>query len=230
MAGKDNAPSERTTVRRMAVRGEYEKSTVAEILDEGLIAHVGLSTSSGPIVVPMLYGREGDILYLHGSPASRILREGGNAELCVTVTLLDGIVVARSLMHHSMNYRSVVVIGEAHSVDDLDERARSLDVISEHVIPGRVAGTRPHHEREVKSTLVLSMSINEASAKIRTGPPIDDEEEGSPNTSVNGVADPYDGKWGRTSSPNRRTVSSNSLSDTPPRSNMNSCLLCPSSS
>lgn len=177
MAGKDNAPSERTTVRRMAVRGEYEKSTVAEILDEGLIAHVGLSTSSGPIVVPMLYGREGDILYLHGSPASRILREGGNAELCVTVTLLDGIVVARSLMHHSMNYRSVVVIGEAHSVDDLDERARSLDVISEHVIPGRVVGTRPHHEREVKSTLVLSMSINEASAKIRTGPPIDDEED-----------------------------------------------------
>ena len=161
----------------MPDRGSYDRETIHSILDEGLLAHVGMTTEQGPVVIPMLYGREEEDLFLHGSPASRLLRDGRDVELCVTVSLVDGLVVARSLFHHSMNYRSVVVMGKASPVEDLRTRARALDVISDHVIPGRVAGTRPHHEREVRATLVLSMSITEASAKIRTGPPVDDEED-----------------------------------------------------
>ena len=161
----------------MPDRGSYDRETIHSILDEGLLAHVGMTTEQGPVVIPMLYGREEEDLFLHGSPASRLLRDGRDVELCVTVSLVDGLVVARSLFHHSMNYRSVVVMGKASPVEDLRTRARALDVISDHVIPGRVAGTRPHHEREVRGTLVLSMSITEASAKIRTGPPVDDEED-----------------------------------------------------
>ena len=157
----------------MPDRGSYDRETIHSILDEGLLAHVGMTTKQGPVVIPMLYGREEEDLFLHGSPASRLLRDGRDVELCVTVSLVDGLVVARSLFHHSMNYRSVVVMGKASPVEDLRTRARALNVISEHVIPGRVAGTRPHHEREVRGTLVLSMSITEASAKIRTGPPVD---------------------------------------------------------
>ena len=161
----------------MPDRGSYDRETIHSILDEGLLAHVGMTTEQGPVVIPMLYGREEEDLFLHGSPASRLLRDGRDVELCVTVSLVDGLVVARSLFHHSMNYRSVVVMGKASPVEDLRTRARALDAISDHVIPGRVAGTRPHHEREVRATLVLSMSITEASAKIRTGPPVDDEED-----------------------------------------------------
>ena len=161
----------------MPDRGSYDRETIHSILDEGLLAHVGMTTEQGPVVIPMLYGREEEDLFLHGSPASRLLRDGRDVELCVTVSLVDGLVVARSLFHHSMNYRSVVGMGKASPVEDLRTRARALDVISDHVIPGRVAGTRPHHEREVRATLVLSMSITEASAKIRTGPPVDDEED-----------------------------------------------------
>ncbi len=169
--------SDRITVRRMPERARYNRDDIDAILDEGLLAHVGMVTPEGPIVIPMLYARDGELLYLHGSPASRLLREGRDVQLCVTVTLVDGLVVARSLAHHSMNYRSVVVMGEASPIDDFDEKIRALDVISEHVIPGRVAATRPHSEKEVKGTLVLAMSIAEASAKVRTGPPIDEEED-----------------------------------------------------
>jgi len=169
--------SDRITVRRMPERARYNRDDIDAILDEGLLAHVGMVTPEGPIVIPMLYARDGELLYLHGSPASRLLREGRDVQLCVTVTLVDGLVVARSLAHHSMNYRSVVVMGEASPIDDFDEKIRALDVISEHVIPGRVAATRPHSEKEVKGTLVLAMSISEASAKVRSGPPIDEEED-----------------------------------------------------
>ena len=177
MHERNEPSSKRTAVRRMPDRGSYDRETIHSILDEGLLAHVGMTTKQGPVVIPMLYGREEEDLFLHGSPASRLLRDGRDVELCVTVSLVDGLVVARSLFHHSMNYRSVVVMGKASPVEDLRTRARALDVISDHVIPGRVAGTRPHHEREVRATLVLSMSITEASAKIRTGPPVDDEED-----------------------------------------------------
>ena len=169
--------SERTTVRRLPERALYDIAGIHAILDEGLLAHVGMVTRHGPVVIPMLYARDGEMLYLHGSAASRLLRDGRGVELCVTVSIVDGLVVARSLAHHSMNYRSVVVMGEAFPVEDVSEKSRVLDVLSEHVIPGRVAATRPHHEKEVKGTLVLAMSIDEASAKIRTGPPIDDEED-----------------------------------------------------
>ncbi len=169
--------SDRITVRRMPERARYNRDDIDAILDEGLLAHVGMVTPEGPIVIPMLYARDGELLYLHGSPASRLLREGRDVQLCITVSLVDGLVVARSLAHHSMNYRSVVVMGEASPIDDFDEKIRALDVISEHVIPGRVAATRPHSEKEVKGTLVLAMSIAEASAKVRTGPPIDEEED-----------------------------------------------------
>ena len=173
----NEASSDRTTIRRLPDRGFYDLPTIHSILDEGLLAHVGMTTEQGPVVIPMLYGRDEENLFLHGSPASRLLREGGGVELCVTVSLIDGLVIARSLFHHSMNYRSVVVMGEASPIEDLDARSRALDLISDHVIPGRVAGTRPHHEKEVRGTLVLSMSLTEASAKVRTGPPVDDEED-----------------------------------------------------
>mgnify|MGYP000843575991 FL=1 len=177
MQDDDGGASDRITVRRMPERAQYDRDAINEILDEGLLAHVGMVTPEGPIVIPMLYARDGELLYLHGSPASRLLREGRGVQLCVTVSLVDGLVVARSLAHHSMNYRSVVVMGEASPVEDLTEKSRALDVISEHVIPGRVAATRPHSEKEVKGTLVLAMSISEASAKVRSGPPIDEEED-----------------------------------------------------
>jgi len=177
MSQENPVSSTRTTVQRLPDRGFYDRETIYSILDEGLLAHVGINTEKGPVVIPMLYGRDEEHLFLHGSPASRLLREGRAVELCVTISIIDAIVVARSLFHHSMNYRSVVVMGQASPVEDLDVRSRALDVISEHVIPGRVAGTRPHHEKEIKGTLVLSMSLSEASAKIRTGPPVDDAED-----------------------------------------------------
>lgn len=182
MTKDDSSPSDRITVRRMPDRASYDQDTVASILDEGLLAHVGLVAAEGPVVIPMIYGRDDQTLYLHGSPASRLLREGRDTQLCVTVSILDGLVVARSLMHHSMNYRSVVLMGRASLVEDFDEKSRALDLISDHVIPGRVAGTRPHLQKEVKGTLVLSMPLSEASSKVRTGQPIDDDEDYSLDT------------------------------------------------
>lgn len=170
--------SDFTEVRRTPERGAYDRKTVNAILDEGIVAHVGLISDDRPVVIPMVYGRDGDMLYLHGSPASRLLRRGKKGtELCVTVTLLDGLVLARSPLHHSANFRSAVVIGTATEVTDMDEKSRILDLITDHVVPGRMAEVRPNTEMELRATLVIEMPIDEASAKIRTGPPVDDDED-----------------------------------------------------
>jgi len=172
------APSARATVRRLPERGSYDRAAVHAVLDEGLIAHVGLAGEDGPVVIPMLYGRHGDRLLLHGSPASRLLRGGAKGvDLCVTVTLVDGLVLARSAFHHSMNYRSVVIFGRATPVADLDERRSALDALVEHIVPGRGADARPPTDKELRGTLVLAMPLDECSVKARTGGPNDDAED-----------------------------------------------------
>jgi hypothetical protein len=171
-------PSARTTVRRLPERGSYDRAAAHAILDEGLVAHVGLCTDDGPVVIPMLYGRDGDRLLLHGSPASRLLRGGAKGtEMCVTVTLVDGLVLARSAFHHSMNYRSVVVFGQATAIRDLADRRAALDLLVEHIVPGRTADARPPNERELRGTLVLALPLTECSVKVRAGGPIDDDED-----------------------------------------------------
>ena len=172
------APTARTTVRRQPDRGRYDRDQVHAILDEGLVAHVGLVSGDGPVVIPMLYGRDGDRLLLHGSTASRLMRGGAKGlAMCVTVTLVDGLVLARSAFHHSMNYRSVVVFGQATPVTDLAERRAALDLLVDHIVPGRGADVRPPSDKELRSTLVLALPLDECSVKLRTGPPIDDEED-----------------------------------------------------
>lgn len=165
-------------MRRVPERGSYDRAAAHAILDEGLVAHVGLATDEGPVVIPMLYGRDGDRLLLHGSAASRLLRGGAKgADMCVTVTLLDGLVLARSAFHHSVNYRSVVVFGRAEVVDDLDRRRVALDRLVEHVVPGRTADARPPDERELRRTLVLTLPLEECSVKVRTGGVVDEPED-----------------------------------------------------
>jgi hypothetical protein len=172
------APTARTTVRRQPDRGRYDRDQVHAILDEGLVAHVGLVSGDGPVVIPMLYGRDGDRLLLHGSTASRLMRGGAKGlDMCVTVTLVDGLVLARSAFHHSMNYRSVVVFGQATPVTDLDQRRTALDLLVDHIVPGRGADVRPPSDKELRSTLVLALPLDECSVKLRTGPPLDDEED-----------------------------------------------------
>lgn len=176
--GPPGPPSERARVRRLPDRARYDATSIEAILDEGLVAHVGIVTERGPVVIPTAYGRVGDTLYLHGSPASRLVRSlAGGIEVCVTVTLLDGLVLARSAFHHSMNYRSVVVFGTATEVRDLDEKRAALDALVEHIVPGRGAEVRPASDKELRGTSVLTVPLAEASAKVRTGPPIDDEED-----------------------------------------------------
>jgi nitroimidazol reductase NimA-like FMN-containing flavoprotein (pyridoxamine 5'-phosphate oxidase superfamily) len=171
-------PTTRSTVRRLPERAAYERDDLHAILDEGLVAHVGFVHEGQPFVIPMGYGREGDWLYLHGSVGSRMLRTlATGVPVCVTVTLLDGLVLARSAFHSSMNYRSVVVLGVPEPITDLDEKRRALDVLVEHLIPGRTAEVRPMADNEVKGTLVVRLSLEEASAKVRTGPPKDDDED-----------------------------------------------------
>ena len=170
--------TERTTVRRLAKRGNYDREIVESILDEALICHVGFVVDGSPVVIPTIHTRVGETLYFHGSAASRMLRTlRDGVEACVTVTLLDGLVLARSAFHHSMNYRSAVILGMAREVTDRDEKLRALDALVEHVCRGRSAEVRAPNEIELKQTLVLALPITEASAKIRTGPPIDDEED-----------------------------------------------------
>src|SRR5947208_3945139 len=167
-----------TTVRRLAARGNYDRATIHAILDEALICHVGFVAGERPVVIPTIHVRIGDTLYFHGSAASRMLRSlKDGIDACVTVTLLDGLVLARSAFHHSMNYRSVVVLGRGHEVTDREEKVRALEAIVEHVVPGRAAIVRAPSESELKQTLVIAMPLEEASAKIRTGPPIDDEAD-----------------------------------------------------
>jgi nitroimidazol reductase NimA-like FMN-containing flavoprotein (pyridoxamine 5'-phosphate oxidase superfamily) len=170
-------PSERTTVRRLADRGRYDAETVHAILDEALLVHVGVVVDGEPRVLPMVHARVGDRLYLHGAVGNALLRGGTGAEVCVTATLLDGLVLARSAFHHSVNYRSVVVLGRAEKVDDPDEKAQAFDALVDHVVAGRSGLARPADPGEARATLVLRVPLAEASAKVRTGPPIDDDAD-----------------------------------------------------
>jgi uncharacterized protein len=164
-------PTPRTRVNRLPARGSYDRAAVYAILDEALSCHVGFVTDGQPFVIPTIHARIGDRLYVHGAMASRMLSVmSKGVPLCVTVTLVDGLVLARSAFHHSMNYRSVVILGTAQDVTDPEEKGRALDAIVEHVMPGRLAEVRAPNESELKRTRVLSLPIEEASAKIRTGP------------------------------------------------------------
>ncbi len=171
-------PTPRTQVKRLPTRGHFDRGVVNAILDEGIVCHVGFVHEGSPVVIPTGYGRRGDTLLLHGSAASRMFRTlASGAEICVTVTLVDGLVLAKSAFHHSMNYRSVVIFAKARSLDGPEEKRDALRVFTEHVLPGRWATTRPPNGQELKATLVVALPIEEASAKIRTGPPMDDEED-----------------------------------------------------
>src|SRR4029450_11822190 len=170
--------TKRTEFRRLPGRGSHELETINAILDAGFLAHVGFCVDNQPYVIPTLYGRDGEKLYLHGSAASRMLGRLETGILgCIAVTLVDGLVLARSAFHHSMNYRSVVAFGTAHRIDEPAHKTRALRIISEHLIAGRWNDVRNPSEEELKATAVLEFSIEEASAKIRTGPPLDDEED-----------------------------------------------------
>ena len=174
----ESLESPRTTVRRMPKRGAYDRATIESILDEGLICHLGFAVDGQPYVLPTIYARVGGEVLLHGSAASRMLRAlGDGVAMCLTVTLLDGLVLARSAFHHSVNYRSAVLLGTARAVLDNDEKTRALRAIVDHVLADRWQAVRVPNEQELKATTVLALSLSEASAKIRTGGPIDDEED-----------------------------------------------------
>jgi len=174
----ETSPTPRTRVVRLAKRGVYDRESVYRILDEAFLCHVGFTVDGQPFVIPTSFGRRDSTLYLHGSAASHMLRQMKTGiPVCVTVTLLDGLVLARSIFNHSMNYRSVVILGHATPVDDPQEKLEALHILSEHIIPGRWNDARQPTESELKATSVLRLPIEEFSAKIRTGPPIDDEED-----------------------------------------------------
>ena len=171
-------PTGRTRVVREPERGVYDRDTVYRILDEGFLCHIGFAVDGQPFVIPTSYGRKDANLYIHGSAASRMLRQmKDGVAVCVTVTLLDGLVLARSIFNHSMNYRSVVLLGKATLVDEPEEKLTALRVLSEHILPGRWDDVRQPNERELKATSVLRVPIEEFSAKVRTGPPIDDADD-----------------------------------------------------
>ncbi len=173
-----HTPTSRTRLVREADRAVYDRKAVYRILDEGFLCHVGFVADGQPFVIPTSYGRKDASLYIHGSSASRMLRQmKDGVPVCVTVTLLDGLVLARSIFNHSMNYRSVVVLGKATLVEDAKEKIEALHLLSEHILPGRWAEARQPNERELKQTSVLKLPIEEFSAKVRSGPPIDDEED-----------------------------------------------------
>jgi uncharacterized protein len=171
-------PTTRTTVKRHPERGDYDRDVIDAILDEALMCHLGFVVDGQPFVIPTIHARDGDVLYIHGSPGSRMLRTAKTGvDICVTATLLDGLVLARSVYNHSMNYRSVVVLGRAHEVTDLDEKLRAMQCVVEHVVKGRWNDARQPNEGELKGTTILSLPLDEASAKIRSGPPVDDEDD-----------------------------------------------------
>ncbi|HZW78826.1 MAG TPA: pyridoxamine 5'-phosphate oxidase family protein [Candidatus Deferrimicrobiaceae bacterium] len=171
-------PTPRTRLVREADRAVYDREAAYHILDEGFLCHVGFVADGQPFVIPTSYGRKDDSLYIHGSAASRMLRQMKECvPVCVTVTLLDGLVLARSIFNHSMNYRSVVVLGKATLVDDPAEKIEALRLLSEHIIPGRWSDSRQPNERELKATSVLRLPIEEFSAKVRSGPVVDDEAD-----------------------------------------------------
>jgi uncharacterized protein len=168
----------RSRVRRVPARGVYDRQSIDAILDEALIAHLGFVHDGHPFVIPMLHARVGDLVYVHGSAASRTIRTlTSGVPATLTVTLVDGVVLARSAFHHSVNYRSVVVLGDARPVEGPDERLRALEALTERLVPGRWAEVRPPSSQELKATRVLAMTLDESSAKIRTGPPVDDDED-----------------------------------------------------
>jgi len=171
-------PSERTQVRRLPKRAVYDKAQVHAILDEGFVCHVGFAVEGQPYVIPTLYARVAERIYFHGSAASRMLRSAGDGALvCLTVTLVDGFVMARSAFHHSMNYRSVVVLGSARLVTEPAEKWEALHRFTNHIVPGRWEEVRQPSDQELKATSVLALDLDEVSAKVRTGPPADDEED-----------------------------------------------------
>ncbi|MER6272929.1 pyridoxamine 5'-phosphate oxidase family protein [Streptomyces sp900105755] len=175
------AKTDRTVPTRSAERASYDRELVHAILDEGYLCHLGFVRDGAPVVLPTLYGRVGEVLYLHGSTGSRPLRMTGQADpglaVCVTVTHVDGLVLARSAFHHSVNYRSVVVHGIAHQVTDPEEKSRALDALVDHVVPGRAADSRPANKRELAATAVIRLDLNEVSAKTRTGGANDEPED-----------------------------------------------------
>ena len=174
----DLEPTPRTTLRRLPARGHFDRATVNAILDEALVCHVGFVADGQPFVIPTIHARVGDHVFVHGSAASRMLKTlQGGVPVCLTATLLDGLVLARSAFHHSMNYRSVVVLGDAAAVTEEGEKWDALHAIVEHVAPGRWSEGREPSPKELAGTLVLRLPIEEASAKVRTGPPLDDEED-----------------------------------------------------
>jgi nitroimidazol reductase NimA-like FMN-containing flavoprotein (pyridoxamine 5'-phosphate oxidase superfamily) len=162
----------------MRERATYDRTLVNQVLDQALICHVGFAIDGQPVVIPTIHARLGDALYLHGAPANHMLKSlGAGVEACVTVTLVDGLVLARSAFHHSVNYRSVCLFGRATEVTEAEEKLAALDALVEHVLPGRADDARRPNERELQGTLVLRLAIDEASAKVRTGPPLDDPED-----------------------------------------------------
>jgi nitroimidazol reductase NimA-like FMN-containing flavoprotein (pyridoxamine 5'-phosphate oxidase superfamily) len=175
---EDLQPTERTRLKRMPQRGSYDRALVYQIIDSALFCHVGFVHNDAPFVVPTLHVRIGERLYVHGSAASRMLRTAaGSVPLCVTVTHVDGLILARSAFHHSINYRSAVILGTAQEVTDQDAKMRVLHALVEHVVPGRWQDARAPHPKELAATSVLSLPITEASAKVRPGGPSDDEED-----------------------------------------------------
>jgi len=162
---------------RVSKRAHYDRETVHAILDVGLVAHVGFVMDERPMVIPMAYSRDGDTLYIHGAKAARIIKKNKSVPACLTVTHIDGLVVARSAFHHSVNYRSVVVHGQLRDVTDVDEKEKALVLVTNHLLPGRWDEVRPMNKKEFGATGVLALDIEAASAKIRTGPPVDDDED-----------------------------------------------------
>jgi uncharacterized protein len=177
MARPSAAPSERVRVKRLHERGAYDRASIDAILDAQPVAHVGYVFNGQPFVTPTLQWREGDHVYWHGSAASRMLETSDGADVCVTVTLIDGVVLARSAFHHSVNYRSVMLVGRASMVEDPAEKEARLKAFTDSLFPGRWEMLRAATAQEVKATSVLSIPISEASAKARSGPPKDDEED-----------------------------------------------------
>jgi nitroimidazol reductase NimA-like FMN-containing flavoprotein (pyridoxamine 5'-phosphate oxidase superfamily) len=173
-----SAPSQRTRVRRAPARADYDRATIDAILDEALVCHLGIAVDGQPFVIPTLAARVGDTVYVHGSAASRTVRAlSAGTPACLTVTLVDAIVLARSAFHHSMNYRSVVVLGEARRVTDSSEMLLALQAFTEKLVPGRWDEVRAPNPQEIKGTNVVAMTLDECSAKVRTGPPVDDDED-----------------------------------------------------
>lgn len=178
MSTPDFPKSERSTIHRLPSRGSYNKAKVYEVLDQGILSHVGFTSAHGPVVIPMGYARRGDSVILHGSAKSRLLTHlAAGADVCVTVTLIDGLVLARSTFHHSMNYRSVVLFGRSAEITDPAEKNAALEHLVEHLVPGRGAEARGANEGELAATRVIEVPIRDASLKARSGPPVDETKD-----------------------------------------------------